>query len=496
MSAGTVRGVGYHSRMNAYRPFALLSAAWLCTWPVQALELPDLGEVARTSFSESQEAQVGREAMRQIRASGDYLDDPVLLDYLNSLGDRLASASSQPERRFEFFVVRDPSINAFALPGGYIGVHTGLISAARNESELAGVLAHEVSHVTQNHIARIVDAQKGAGISTLLALAVAILAARSNSQVVEAALATSQAMSIQSQLNFTREHEREADRMGLQALSAAGFSPQGMASFFERLQTQSRLYESNAPAYLLTHPLSYERIADMQNRLAREPYRQHADSLEYRFVRARVQADEGAAGDAVKRFENRLQTEVAQLERAESHYALARAALRDRDHVRARAAFVQMTTQLTGVKESSPLVPLLDAEIALAENRAGEAVVILEQALPANGAYRPLAYLYVRALLRAGMAPKAQAFIHRQQRFWKADLQFQKLAAECYQAQGQVVQAHLAQAEVYVLQDQVGAAIDQLQLAQKGGDGDFYTLAIVDARLRELKEMRAMADKK
>lgn len=482
--------------MNPYRPFALLSVACLCAWPVQALELPDLGEVARTHFSESQEAQVGREAMRQIRASGDYLDDPVLLDYLNSLGDRLASASSQPGRRFEFFVVRDPSINAFALPGGYVGVHTGLISAARNESELAGVLAHEVSHVTQSHLARIVDAQKGAGLSTLLALAVAILAARSNAQVAEAALVTSQAMSVQTQLNFTREHEREADRMGLQTLSAAGFSPQGMASFFERLQTQNRLYESKAPAYLRTHPLTHERIADMQNRLAGEPYRQHDDSLEYRFVRARVQAEEGGAGEAVKRFETRQLTEVAQIEQAESLYALARAALRDRDPVRARTAFASLQQRRAGQSNESPLVRLLDAEIALAENKAGEAVVILEQALPANGAYRPLAYLYVQALLRAGQADKAQAFINRQQRFWKADLQFQKLAAECYQAQGLTAQAHLAQAEVYVLQDQIGAAIDQLQLAQRGRDGDFYTQAIVDARLRELKEMHVVTDKK
>ena len=183
------------------------------------------------ALSEANEDRIGREIMRQIRDGTEYLDDPVLSEYLNGLGDRLAAASPEPGRHFELFPVRDASINAFALPGGYIGVHTGLISATRNESELAGVLAHEIAHVTQHHIARMVDAQKSAGLASLVALAVAILAARSSPDAAQAAIVTAQAMSIQNQLDFTREHEREADRVGLQTLSQPAFRRKAWARF-------------------------------------------------------------------------------------------------------------------------------------------------------------------------------------------------------------------------------------------------------------------------
>lgn len=477
--------------MRALRPFPALRllAAILCfTLPARAVDLPDLGEVSRATLSESSEDRIGREIMRQIRDSGDYYDDPVLLEYLTGLGERLASASPEPGRRFEFFAVRDPTLNAFALPGGYIGVHTGLISATRNESELAGVLAHELGHVTQKHIARMVDNQKNANLVSILALAVAILAARSNSDVSQAALATSQAYSIQNQLNFTRENEREADRVGLQTLAAAGYSPQGMVSFFERLQAQGRIYENNAPGYLRTHPLTYERIADMQNRLGQMRYQQREDSLEYLFVRARVQAEEGEARDALSRFEAR----VKERGDAGNWYGLARAALRANELARARAAL----QALAPYEDRSPLVPLLRGEILLAENRPGEAVQALEAAGRRFNGYRPLAYLHARALLLARRPAEAIDLIRQQQRIWTSDIHFHTLSAEAYQALGQLAQANLAQAEAYALEGRTSAAIDQLQQAQKRKNSDFYTQSIIDARLRELMERQSKEGQK
>lgn len=469
--------------MRLLRPFPALRlmAAMLClTVSAHALDLPDLGEISRTSLSESNEDRIGREIMRQIRDSGDYYDDPVILEYLTGLGERLGGASPEPGMRFEFFVVRDPTLNAFALPGGYVGVHTGLISATRNESELAGVLGHELGHVTQHHIARMVDAQKNASLVSLLALAVAILAARSNSEVTEAALVTSQAYSVQSQLDFTRENEREADRVGLQILSSAGYSPLGMTSFFERLQAQGRLYENNAPSYLRTHPLTYERIADMQNRVAGMAYQQREDSLEYLFVRARVQAEEGEAQDALRRFEARTKEHAD----VGDWYGLARAALRTNDLSRARAALKALAPQA----HRSPLVALLNGEILLAAGQSAEAVDVLGAALKRFSSYRPLAYLYARALLRAQRPAEALAFIREQQQIWTSDIRFFSLSAEVYQALGQASQANLAQAEAYILQGRVGAAIEQLQLAQRQKNSDFYTHSIIDARLRELRE--------
>jgi len=471
--------------MKALRPAALSLLLSFTLQSAHAAGLPDLGDSSRVSLSEVQEDQIGREIMRQVRGDADYLDDPVLEDYLAILGDKLASASPEPGRHYEFFPVRDSSINAFALPGGFIGVHTGLISATRNESELAGVLSHELAHVTQHHIARMVGAQKISGIATLAALAVAILAARSNSQASEAAIATAQAMNIQSQLDFTREHEREADRTGLQILNDAGFDPQGMATFFERLQAQGRLYENNAPAYLRTHPLTYQRIADMQNRVAQMPYRQHADSLEFLFVRARIQANEGEATDALRRFEVQVQ---ANPEPA-AWYGLARAALRAGKPERAHTALARLDAS----KTTSPVVLALKAELALSERQPSRAIDLLAHTMSAHASYRPLAYLYARALLAAGKPREALIFIGEQQRTWIADARLYALLAEAHQALGELTQSHLAQAESYALQDRQDAAIEQLQLAQKTGGADFYTLSIIDARLREMKQRQQAA---
>ncbi len=459
---------------------ALLLFAYPVSSTVLAIELPDLGEVSRTSLSEAQEDKVGREVMRQIRDSNDFLDDAVVADYLDNLGDRLAASSPSPGRHFEFFPVKDSTINAFALPGGYVGVHTGLITAARNESELAGVLAHEISHVTQNHIARMVDSQKASGVVSLLALALAILAARSNSQVSQAAIVSAQAASLQSQLNFTRENEREADRIGLQTLEAAGFSPQGMATFFERLQAQGRLYENNAPAYLRTHPLTYERIADIQNRLSGMPYHQHPDSVEFQLVRARVQAQEGEAKDAVAVFEAQARDQPTPA----VWYGLAQASQRAGNLDRAGQALAR----IDGAVSRSPLVALARVDFALARGKVDDALVLSRTALGQHGAYRPLAYVHARALLRAGRASAALDFLREQQRSWPSDPVFHQLQAEAHTQLGETAKAHLEQAEAYVLTDRIAAAMEQLQLAQRTGKTDFYTLSIIDARLRDLRE--------
>lgn len=457
-----------------------LLAAQLCTGTAAAIELPDLGEVARTSFSEAQEDRIGREIMRQIRESSDYLEDAVIAEYLENLGDRLAGVSPSPGRHFGFFPVKDASINAFALPGGYVGVHTGLISAARNESELAGVLSHEIAHVTQNHIARLVDSQKNANLISLAALAVAILAARSNSQVSQAAIVGAQAMQVQSQLDYTRENEREADRIGLQILDSAGFAPQGMGSFFERLQAQGRLYDNNAPAYLRTHPLTYERIADMQNRLGSLPYRQHVDSPEFALIRARVQAAEGEAKDAVAVFDAQVRDSPGPA----AWYGLAQASLRVGDLKRMEQALAR----IDGPLAKSPLVAVAHIDLALARGQVDEALNLSRTALAAHGAYRPLAYLRARILLRASRPKDALAFLTEQLRTWPSDAQFHQLRAQAHTALGQAAQAHLAQAEAYILTDRTAAAMEQLQFAQRVGGTDFYTLSIVDARLRDLRE--------
>jgi len=223
-----------------------LLALILAIQPVLAADLPDLGEVSRQYFSDQEEQALGRTIMRDVYADPRYLDDPEIENYLNQLGYKLVSASARNQRTFNFFVVDDPTINAFAMPGGNIGVHTGLLLAAQSESELASVIAHEIAHVTQNHLARMVAAQSQSYWPTMAALALALLASRSNPNVASAAIASTQAYSIQNQLNYSRDYEREADRLGYDTLTRAGFDPHAMSEFFERLQRANRFYDTSA----------------------------------------------------------------------------------------------------------------------------------------------------------------------------------------------------------------------------------------------------------
>jgi predicted Zn-dependent protease len=276
-----------------------LLALILAVQPVMAADLPDLGEVSRQYFSDQEEQALGRAIMRDVYADPRYLDDPEIETYLNQLGYKLVSVSSRNQREFTFFVVNDPTINAFAMPGGNIGVHTGLLLAAQSESELASVVAHEIAHVTQDHIARGVASQSQSYWPTMAALALALLASRSNPNVASAAIASTQAYSIQNQLNYSREYEREADRLGYDMLTRSGYDPRGMSGFFNRLQRANRFYDTSAPVYLRTHPLTTDRIADMEARSESAPYHQVQDSLDFQLVRARLRAQEGTPQDAV-----------------------------------------------------------------------------------------------------------------------------------------------------------------------------------------------------
>ena len=272
------------------RSLALLLSLALA-FPVHAVNLPDLGDVGASELSPAAERRLGDRIIQQIRwRDAAYLDDPEIEDYVNRLGRRLVAASDDPTRAFEFFVVRDPTLNAFALPGGYIGVHSGLILAAESESELASVLGHEIAHVTQRHIAQLFGKQSQASMVMLASLLVAILAARSSSQVSQAAIAAGQAGAIQSQLGYTRDFEREADRVGVATLEAAGFDVRGMPAFFERLQRNSRLYENNAPAYLRTHPLTTDRIDSVAEHVRNSPLSDVKDSPEVAVRHARMVA--------------------------------------------------------------------------------------------------------------------------------------------------------------------------------------------------------------
>ena len=453
-----------------------------------AQTLPDLGEASQAQISATQERKIGESIMREIRASGAYLNDPEVTAYLNELGFRLVSASSDARQDFEFFAINDPAANAFALPGGFIGVHTGLLLLVQSESELASVLAHEITHVTQRHIVRmLVGSQRDALTATLAALAIAILAARSNPEASQAAIATGQALAIQSQLNFTREHEREADRIGLQVLTKAGFEGQAMATFMERMQRVSRISESKAPSYLRTHPITFERIAEIQDRLQGKAYRQVKDSPDFHYVRALVRSYQGEPREAVAYFEESLR-EKKYNDLAATYYGFAAALLRAKDFSRAE----QQLTVLEKKGIRHPMLTALSGQVLLQSGQLKAALHRYQSALASYPNHKQLLYDYPDALLKDNQPQQAVEFLEKQLQKFPGDGALHQTAARAYASLDKRLLQHWHQGEYYAWLGNRKGAIDQFKLALKAGDGNFYQISTVEARLREVQ--RDLAD--
>jgi Putative Zn-dependent protease, contains TPR repeats len=469
---------------------SLLFALALAGAPGMASDLPDLGESSRQYLSDRQERDIARSIMRDIYASPLYLADPEIEAYLNNLGGQLAAESTASGRTLTFFAIRETSINAFALPGGYIGVHTGLIQAAESESELAGVLAHEIAHISQEHLSRMIAQHEQGYLPTLAALAVAVLAARSNAQVGSAAIATSQALSLQNQLNFTREHEREADRIGLDILTEADFDPRGMSSFFNRLQRTNRLYDNNAPEYLRTHPLNSQRIADIDGRVERMPYKQVRDSREFHFVRARLTAMDGTADEAVNRLRDQIRNKKTPLEAA-SRYGLALALARQNKYAEAEKELA-----LAIKSGDSPMLLNLRAELKTRMGDFGQALKIYQSAIAPYPHHLPLVYGYAGALIQAGQAQQAVDFAAAQSGKRPDDARLWRLLAQAHAALGHGLASHCAEAEAFAAQGNLGAAIEQVNQGLKAGDGNFYELSAAEARRREWQETLAAENTK
>jgi predicted Zn-dependent protease len=451
---------------------------------VLADDLPDLGESAQADLPPQLEKQIGEKTMQEIRRDPSYLEDAEISDYVNRLGHRLTAKLEGSPLSFEFFVLKDPTVNAFAMPGGYIGVHTGLIMTAQSESELASVLAHEISHVTQHHLARQLARQGQTQLAALLSMAVAILAARNNPDVAMGAAVAGQAAGVQAQLAYSRDFEREADRLGLQLLQKAGFDVRAMATFFQRLLKYGRLYDSGAPAYLMTHPLTTERIADMENRIQQMPYRQVTDSLDFQLVRAKLKAQEGGIDDAITDFETQV-AEQKTLSLPAARYGLARAYLRGNRLDGAEAQLAELRRQ----KISSPMIETLAAELRTRRNDASGAERILRQAAAKYPQDRAITYALAETLLDDHRADEAVKLTSGNLEIYAADPRLYSLRARAYALLGKQLQQHRSLAEAYRLQGQLGEAVEQLQLAQRSPDGDFYEHSEVDARLREMKAM-------
>ena len=484
--------------MRLFRLFVIVLVSCVLNAPpalAQSIDLPSLGDATSEDLAPATERKLGEQIMFEVRRDPHYLSDTETSEYLNHLGYQLVAVSSSRSLDFVFFAIRDPMLNAFALPGGFIGVHTGLILAAQSEAELAGVMAHEIGHVTQRHIARMLAKQRETSMLALGALLLALLAARSGGSsggdLAQAAIVGTQAAAIQQQLNFSREAEREADRVGFQTLTDAGFDGRGMEAFFGRLQSGTRIYESAAPAYLRTHPMTVERISDMQNRTRDLRVKQRPDSLEFQLIRARLRVlqETSTQGwrDALEYFNGQLKNQTTPSEIA-ARYGIAVAALKlNQPELAVQAA--QAARRLNSAP--SPALDKLVAEARLAAARSDEELAAAVKLASDNAIRYPLSSLaashYVDVLNQTNQHEAAIAFLRKQEAIARTQPAYHALLGRSYAALNRRSLQHQSIGEMYALLGAPQAAVNQLELARRANDGDFYTMSEIDARMRDLQ---------
>lgn len=465
--------------------------------------LPTLGDTDREELSPLAERKLGEKIMQEIRRDPDYLDDAPVLEYLNNFGLNLVNA--RPDARgealfdFGFFAIRDPVLNAFALPGGFIAVHSGLVLAAQSESELASVMAHEIGHVAQRHIARMLGKQRQDALLPLAGLLLAVLASKAGPDGPAAVLMGTEGLAIQRQLNFSRDAEREADRVGLQILQETNFDTSGMVAFFGRLQSASRNYNDLAPSFLRSHPLTSERIADIQARIGEQRYKQRIDSLDFQLIRARMRIlqDDSTQGlrDAAIIFQEQTQIRNSPLAIA-GEYGLALVALKQNMPERAMQLLQQARTLAknssgpTKVPANNAIFESLAIDIRMAEKAPAEAVREADAGRKEFPLSRGIALQYADALIAAGRLDEASAYLRDQALLYRQEPKLQDRLAKTYAAQGKIALQHMALAESYSMAGNLQPALDQLRIARLAPDASYYDQSVIDARERTLQALR------
>jgi len=464
---------------------ALISAVSLHnTAFAQQINLPDIGDSGAALVTLEEERLTGEAVLRNIRRAGGLIEDPILVEYINRLGHRLVAASIDKKTPFHFFIVNDPSINAFALPGGYIGVHYGLFLAMRNESELAAVLAHEIAHVTQRHHVRAYEAGKYSNTAILAAVIAAIILGGSNPEVSSAAIATAVAGTSQSQINFTRSNEMESDRIGISLLSDAGFNPNSMADTFQILADSARFYGPQVPEFLLTHPVSSTRLADARNRAVSLKQYIPGPQLQYHLARTKLRVFTSTnLNDTLKAFEQNLKTGSYLNQKAEMFgYALV---LIKKEKFSKASKYVNL---LIKSNPNSIAFKLLQALLKFKSGDTKFALKQLEQALKVYPLNPMLTEYYVVLLLKMKQAKKARKILRTFLRQPAPNPRFYKLLSDAENTLKNTVGSHEALANFYYDMGQTHSAIEQINIALKDKKIDFYTSSRLESRLKELMQ--------
>nr|WP_192903756.1 M48 family metalloprotease [Achromobacter aloeverae] len=449
-----------------------------------------MGAASAADLSPYVEKQLGQAIMAEGRRDPTYINDAELNQYLTSLGRKLAQYSPGSVPDIELFGVRDPEINAFAMPGGYIGVNTGLIVATDSESELAAVLGHEIGHVVQRHIARGMTQQSQSGAIAMASVAAALLAALAGGggNLAMGVAAFGQAAAIDRQLGFSRDAEREADRAGFQMLTGAGFDPAGMSRMFGRLMNASRLNEgTGGGAWASTHPLSIERMSDIQNRVRGLPAVRHVDSDDYWYLRAKMRVVQGRDATSLRTATQLLQDESRTLtgvRQSAAFYGLAYGDLQ-RGNL---ASAARNLDQASADGRSSPELAKLAIDLAVAQKDAPRALSLAEAAWKKYPDRYAIGMVYVQALQNAGRHDQAQAFLRDRIKQWGVgEPAFYQMLAQSEESTGDRVGARREMARYYVAIGALPAAEAQLRQA-RDISRDFYEQSQIDVQIKEVRD--------
>jgi predicted Zn-dependent protease len=471
--------------------------------PIVAQQLPDLGSGGAGTLTPQAERKLGERVMRDLRRDPDYLDDWLVRDYLNSVAAKLAAAANalyiggyRPD--FDLFAVRDAQINAFSLPGGFIGVNTGLIVATQTESELASVLGHEMGHVLQRHISRMITTGERSGYAALAGMLFGVLAGvLAHSGDLGSAIAIGgQAYAVDNQLRFSRSAEHEADRVGFLLLAGAGYDPYAMTAFFARLD-RAAMSDTGIPAYARTHPLTGERIADMEDRARRAPYRQPHQVAEYGFVRARARLLQDRSrseyADEISRMRSEIEDRTA-LNVAANWYGIAygQMLLERYDDAASslassRAVFSAGAQADGDAARTSPSLDVLAADIARRAGRDEDAVRLADLAQKRWPQSNAAIDMHIRTLLSLRRFAEAQALAQKETRAQPDQPAWWLYLAQASAGTGDALTRHRALAEKFALEGAWPSAIRQLKDARDMKTIGYYDLATVDARLHEME---------
>jgi len=465
----------------------LISASTPAPRPAMAQDnLPDLGRASET-LSHHDETRLGRQFIRQARQRMDFVDDPELTQYITELGRHIASNSDEPGSAFSFYLIRNDTLNAFAVPGGHIAVHSGLIMATESEAELASVVAHEIAHITQHHLARMIDQTSGGGMRMLGALAAAILL---GGEAGQAALVAANASSIEERLEYSRGFEREADGIGLQILARSGYDTRAMPAFFERLQQWSRIYETGAPEFLRTHPITTNRIADTKVRASNFPPADNPDPSDFHHIRAKMRAlFNDDPGSAASQFASNLDSGDYDNEHAE-RYGYAMALSRAGQHDRA----FEVIDRLIADNPRSVRYRAARANMLMDAGRYDQALYDFESVHADNPKDLVVGLYYAQALIQTRNYREARQVLKKLRLSHKQDPRIYALLGRAEGEMGDSLASHQYLAEYHYYRYDLAEAKRQLRLAKRYADGNDYAAQSIEAKMKEIQRQMEIYD--